>query len=75
MRLDYDEDAEPMVNVATGLHAIARALYALAHGGTSDGPTTLEFIGMQIRDEITPSLLAISDALDGVSGAIERSGD
>ncbi|HEY3494362.1 MAG TPA: hypothetical protein VGK73_06740 [Polyangiaceae bacterium] len=68
MRLDYDEDAEPMVNVATGLHAIARALYALAHGGTSDGPTTLEFIGMQIRDEIAPSLRSIAEALDVAEG-------
>lgn len=60
--LDYDEEAEPLVNIATGLHRIGKALYDLSHS-TGSEPTTIEYVGMILRDEVSRGLSEIAEAL------------
>ena len=62
MSLDYDEDAEPLVNIATGLHRIASALYELGHGKSQ--PTAIELIAIQLKDTVGPALEHIASTIE-----------
>ena len=61
--LDYDEDAEPLVNIATGLHMIARSIRLIAHGDQGPGsqPTGLEMVAMELKEGLQNISIAIQE--------------
>lgn len=59
--LHYDEEDPPLVNIAKGLHSIAKAIHRLSYGG--DTPGGCEGIGMMLRD-----------GLSGIAEAIHHHG-
>ena len=60
---DYDEDAEPLVNIATGLHRIAHSIRLIAHGdqGLGSQPTGLEMVAMELKEGLQMIAVAISE--------------
>ena len=60
---DYDEDDEPLVNIATGLHRIAHSLRLIAHGdqGLGSQPTGLEMVAMELKEGLQMIAVAISE--------------
>lgn len=60
---DYDEDAEPLVNVATGLHRIAHSIRLIAHGDQGEGscPAGLEMVAMELKEGLHMIAIAISE--------------
>lgn len=60
---DYDEEAEPLVNIATGLHRLAHAVRLIAHGdqGAGSQPTGLEMVAMELKEGLKSVAIAISE--------------
>ncbi len=63
---DYDEDAEPLVNIATGLHRIAHSIRLIAHGdqGFGSQPTGLEMVAMELKEGLQMIAVAIAEQPD-----------
>jgi hypothetical protein len=63
---EYDPELGDVENICNAVYALARAVdgIGLNKSDSSCAPGALEFIGMQLRDNIGPSLQAIAEKGD-----------
>ena len=69
--LDYDPNADPLDNIARGLHAIARSIHCL---GTADAATpmgAIETLGLAIKEAVAGLGSANKTAAETIANAIE----
>jgi hypothetical protein len=73
--VDFTTDDGGQAGLADMIGVLAQAVKFHAHNvgfGGQGAPGTIEFLGMQIRDEIAPALSSIAAALYDVASAIRE---